>query len=206
MALSLVKGQTLSLVKSNGGKLTRVRIGLGWEVLAEPMDLDTEVFMCNNVTGKPVCDKDAYMIFYGQPKEADGKTIIGPNGAIVHHGDNRTGAGDGDDESIDIDFTKMDALGDVNELMVFVTIYEQKSPHVQNFGMLKEAYIRVYDMDTNAELCKYDLDANFPGKFSVQVGSFKKQPTGEWSFEAIGEGYDRDLGAVGKALGVPFCQ
>ena len=205
MSLSLKKGQTLSLAKKPDGSLrTKVRIGLGWEVLGTPLDLDATVYLCNSTSGAPICENDANMIFFNQKN--------GPGDCVVHHGDNRTGAGDGDDEVIDIDFTKVNQMvPSVNEILLFVTIFQSdkegnplpEDKMDQHFGLMKDAYLKIYDQDSGTEICNYDLDATYPDKFAVQIGSFKKQGDSSWSFDAVGEGFNKNLMSISNRLRVP---
>jgi tellurium resistance protein TerD len=187
MALNLTKNQSVCLTKEAPG-LNNVRLGLGWEVASQPLDLDVACFMLG-ADGK--CPNDGYMIFFNQK--------VSPDQSVVHNGDNRTGSGDGDDETIDIDLSKVGP--NINEVSILVTIYgaRQKS---QNFGSLKSAYIRVINQADNAVIAQYDLDENFPGKYSVQVGSLIRDPVGQWSFQAIGIGYEKELGEVAGVYGL----
>ena len=208
MSLSLSKGQTLSLSKkSNGSKRTKVRVGLGWELTKSPLDLDATIFLATNDGTESVVNEDDGMIFFGQLESPK----YGPD--VKHYGDNRSGAGDGDDEKIDIDFALLSQnRPHINEIMVFVTIYQQdannqplpESQMTQHFGMMTDAYLKIYDTDSNEEICNYDLDATFPGNFSVQIGNFKKDAAGEWSFEAVGSGFNKNLMTIAKRLKVPF--
>lgn len=208
MALSLSKGQTLSLSKkSNGSKRSRVRVGLGWELTKPPLDLDATVFLTVNNGTESVVTEDEGMIFFGQLE------IPKYGSDVKHWGDNRSGAGEGDDEKIDINFDLVNKhRPNVNEIMIFVTIYQQDANNnplpenqmTQHFGQMTDAYLKIYDSDTNEEICNYDLDATFPGNFSVQIGNFKKDAAGEWSFEAIGSGFNKNLMSIAKRLKVPF--
>jgi tellurium resistance protein TerD len=211
MSLSLSKGQTLSLSKkSNGAKRTRVTVGLGWELLTgvKELDLDATVFLASNNGTESVVSEDDGMIFFGQLESPK----YGPD--VKHHGDNRSGAGaEPIKEKIDIDFALLSQnRPNINEIMVFVTIYQQdannqplpESQMTQHFGLMTDAFLKIFDADTNEEICNYDLDATFPGNFAVQIGNFKKDAAGEWAFDAIGSGFNKNLMSIAKRLKVPF--
>lgn len=181
MSINLKKGDSINLKKSVPS-LTRVRIGMGWEKVSAPLDLDASVFACRHENGAPKLFSDQHFIFFNN--------LTTPNGSIHHTGDNRTGAGEGDDESVIVDLTKLES--EITEISFIVTIYEAITRR-QNFGMLKDAYIKVYDEVTNAVICEYDLDANFSNETACQLGSLIKV-NGEWSFKAVGAGYVMELG------------
>lgn len=190
MSLNLTKGDSINLSKTHG--LSSARIGLGWELAKEPLDLDACVFLLSNASGKPVCQDPSHFIYFGQ--------LTGPG--VVHHGDNRTGAGDGDDEVIDINFEEIEMkIPSVDEISVIVTIYEARKKG-QSFGSLKNAEINIYNPTTNTKIANYDLDENFPDKYSVQVGSFKKIAPKTWEFEAAGHGFAKELGEVCGVYGL----
>lgn len=189
--ISLAKGQKLSLAKVSNTK--KFIIGLGWEIASQPLDLDAVAFLAKNDGNSVTIPSESYFLFYNQP-DATG-------GAIVHTGDNRKG-GSGDCEQILVDFDKINALDpNVNELSIFVTIFDATKLK-QNFGQLSSAYLRIYK-DDGVEVANYDLDAQFPTALSVQVGSFDKDPaTGNWTFTAIGAGFDKELGDICKKYGL----
>lgn len=185
----LVKGNRFSLDKG----IRRVRTGLGWDA---GFDLDASVFGLVHLSGgKPVFyGGGTHAVCYANSalKLPDG-TIPTQDGSIIHSGDNRTGAGDGDDEVITIDFTKLPSP--IVELAVWVTIYEPAQKH-ETFGEVKNSYITVTDADTNQALCQYKLREEFATATAVQVGSFVKSDQGIWSFTAIGAGSPNTLRAV----------
>jgi tellurium resistance protein TerD len=206
--ISLAKGSSLSLAKKPNGDVRKiVKCAIGWEVIASPkeLDLDISAFAAiNDGVNIPVVPSDDGFIFYGQTKS--------PNfDDIVHSGDNRSGVGDGDDETITIDFSKVNVLRPtINEIMLVVTISEPdpntnlpvpESMMTKHFGMLKEAYLRIFE-DDGTEICKFDLDETFPSNFGIIVGSFKKVGT-EWKFEATGQGVNKNLLSIAKRLNVP---
>jgi len=170
MAINLQKGQRENI---NAPKFT---IGLGWDTNSSStgaaFDLDASVFLLG-ANGKMVGDE--YFIFYNNTKS--------PDGAVVHTGDNQTGAGDGDDESVTVDLGKINAA--VKEICIVVTIHEADS-RKQNFGQVRNSFIRVYD-DKNAELVKYELDEDFSVETAVEFGRIYNKD-GQWKFEATGSG------------------
>jgi tellurium resistance protein TerD len=170
MAINLQKGQRENL---NAQKFT---IGLGWDTNASStgaaFDLDASVFMLG-ANGKIVSDE--YFVFYNNTKS--------PDGSVTHTGDNLTGAGDGDDESIIVDLSKLNSS--VQEICVVVTIHEAQSRR-QNFGQVRNSFIRVYDQG-NTELVKYELDEDFSVETAVEFGRIYNK-NGQWKFEAIGAG------------------
>lgn len=170
MAINLQKGQRENL---NAQKFT---IGLGWDTNASStgaaFDLDASIFMLG-ANGKIVSDE--FFVFYNN--------TTSPDGAVTHTGDNQTGAGDGDDESIIVDLSKLNPS--VQEICVVVTIHEAEN-RKQNFGQVRNSFIRVYDQ-SNAELVKYELDEDFSVETAVEFGRIYNK-NGQWKFEAIGAG------------------
>lgn len=178
----LQKGERFNLSKEAPG-MTKVRLGLGWEPngydTGTEFDADVSLFGLGE-NSKIVSDD--YFIYY--------KQLRTPDGAIVHNGDNRTGAGNGDDETIDIDLSKLDPR--VTEISVIVTIYEADVRR-QNFGQLKNSFIKLYDAESGAVKAQYLLEDEFSGETAVQFGSLYKR-NGEWLFKAVGAGYKKGLG------------
>lgn len=185
MAINLTKGQGINLTKT-APSLTRIRMGLGWDRKTSggsEFDIDCSVFICGlNQVGEPKLISDSHFIFYNNLKS--------PNGAVEHKGDNRTGAGDGDDESVLVDLGLIDASA--AEVSFIVTIHEG-AERGQNFGQIHNAYIKLYDDVTGAEVAGYDLDATFSSETAVQFGSLYKKE-GHWHFKAVGAGYRLSLG------------
>ena len=186
MAVNLQKGQKVSLKKSDGRKLTRLMVGLGWDAAqkkkggffsslfgsSESIDCDASVFMCQN--GKFV-DKDDLIYFGNLHHRSD---------AIQHMGDNLTGEGEGDDEQIFIDLDKLPRKYD--KLIFVVNIY-QALERKQHFGMIKNAFIRIIDPDTREELCRFNLSEDYTDMLSMIAGEVYKR-SDEWKFNAIGSG------------------
>ena len=190
MPVSLKKGQKVSLTKDNPG-LTKVIVGLGWDVNAfdsgADFDLDAAAFMVG-ANGK--CPTEKEFVFYGNLEHT--------SGAIKHMGDNLTGAGDGDDEQIQVDLTKIPA--NVEKVAFTVTIYDSDARR-QNFGQVSNAFIRIVDEATGTELIHYDLGEDFSIETAVVVGELYRH-NGEWKFNAIGSGFQGGLAALCAHYGI----
>ena len=190
MAISLKKGQKVELTKTNPG-LKNILIGLGWDTNkydgGKDFDLDASVFLLG-ASGKVASDDD--FVFYGNLKHK--------SGAVEHLGDNLTWAGEGDDEEIKIDLSKVPA--DVEKIDFTVTIYEAEE-RKQNFGQVENAFIRVMDATNNKELIRYDLGEDFSIETAVVIGELYRNK-GEWKFNAIGSGFSGGLASLGKNYGV----
>lgn len=176
MAINLQKGQRENI---NAPKFT---IGLGWDTnntsTGGAYDLDASLFLLND-SKKLVSDN--HFIFYNN--------LESPDKAVIHSGDNLTGDGDGDDEQIKIDLTKIDPA--VKEITVVVTIHEADSRR-QNFGQVRNSFIRIFNTDTNEEILKYELDEDFSIETAVEFGRIYNR-NGEWKFEAVGSGQREGL-------------
>ena len=190
MAVSLKKGQKVDLTKTNPG-LKNILIGLGWDTNkydgGADFDLDASVFLLG-ANGKVADDGD--FIFYGNLKHS--------SGSVEHLGDNLTGAGEGDDEEIKIDLSKVPE--NVEKIDFTVTIYEADE-RKQNFGQVENAFIRVVNAETNEELIRYDLGEDFSIETAVVIGELYRNK-GEWEFNAIGSGFSGGLEALCKNFGV----
>ncbi|WP_026574266.1 TerD family protein [Bacillus sp. UNC438CL73TsuS30] len=190
MAISLSKGQKVDLTKTNPG-LTNVVVGLGWDTNkydgGNDFDLDSSVFLLGE-NGKVTTESD--FIFYNNPK--------GANGAVVHTGDNRTGAGDGDDEQININLTAIPAS--IQRIAFTITIHDADS-RSQNFGQVSNAYARIFSEATGEELIRYDLGEDFSIETALVVGELYRH-NGEWKFSAIGSGYQGGLAALATDFGL----
>ncbi len=190
MAISLKKGQKVDLTKTNPG-LKNILIGLGWDTNkydgGSDFDLDASVFLLG-ASGKVNSDDD--FVFYGNLKHK--------SGAVEHLGDNLTGAGEGDDEEIKIDLSKVPE--NVEKIDFTVTIYEADE-RKQNFGQVENAFIRVVNAENNQELIRYDLGEDFSIETAVVIGELYRNK-GEWKFNAIGSGFSGGLAALGKNYGV----
>ncbi|THF84528.1 TerD family protein [Cohnella fermenti] len=190
MAISLSKGQKIDLTKTNPG-LTKVVVGLGWDTNkydgGKDFDLDASVF-CLNDQGKTGSDTD--FIFYNNPKNA--------NGSIEHTGDNRTGEGEGDDEQVKVDLAAVPA--EVQKIAFCITIHEAQE-RSQNFGQVSNAFVRIVDEQSGAELIRYDLGEDFSVETAVVVGELYRH-SGEWKFSAIGSGYRDGLAGLARDYGL----
>lgn len=190
MPVSLQKGQKVSLTKGNPG-LKNVVVGLGWDVnqfdTGGDFDLDAAAFLLAD-TGKVTKSED--FVFYGNLKH--------PSGSVEHMGDNRTGAGEGDDEQIRIDLSRVPE--NLTKIAFTVTIYEPEQRR-QNFGQVNNAFIRIYNEETGEELLRYDLGEDFSIETAVVFGELYKN-NGEWKFNAIGSGYQGGLAALCANFGV----
>ena len=178
MAISLKKGGRFNLTKKEPG-LEKIMIGLGWEVKpGNSIDLDASVFMLGS-SGKLIADE--YFVFYNNLKS--------PDGALQHTGDNRTGAGDEDDEMILANMPLINPA--INEILITVSIHEADVRR-HSFGLLDEAYIRIMDVSTKREILRYDLDAEFSSNTDVEFGKLVKEDN-EWHFIASGLGSNQGL-------------
>jgi tellurium resistance protein TerD len=170
MAINLQKGQREVL---NAPKFT---IGLGWDTnnssSGNSFDLDASVFILGE-NKKLLSDK--HFVFYNN--------LSSPDNSVEHTGDNRTGDGDGDDEQINVDLSKIGA--DVSEICIVVTIHDAEI-RKQNFGQVRNSFVRVID-NNNQEILKYELEEDFSIETAVEFGRIYKR-NGEWKFEAVGIG------------------
>ena len=190
MAIQLKKGQKIDLTKGNPG-LKHIRLGLGWDTNmfdgGDDFDLDVSLFM---VGKSEKVEQDEDFIFYNNLKH--------PSEAVEHLGDNRTGDGDGDDEEILVDFSKMPDR--IEKIAVTVTIYEAKERR-QNFGQVNNSYVRLVNSDNEEELLRYDLGEEFSIETAIVVCEIYKH-NGEWKFSAVGSGFEGGLEALCRSYGL----
>lgn len=190
MPINLTKGQKVDLTKGNPS-LKNIMVGLGWDVNAfdsgADFDLDASAFILG-ANGK--CPTEKEFIFYGN--------LVHSSGAVKHMGDNLTGEGEGDDEQIEIDLTKIPA--NIEKVAFTVTIYDADIRR-QNFGQVSNAYIRIVDEATGTELIRYDLGEDFSIETAVVVGELYKH-NGQWKFNAIGSGFQGGLAALCGHYGI----
>ena len=177
MAINLQKGQKIDIV------LSKMTIGLGWdpnEGTGHEFDLDASAFM---IDGNRVIPSENFFVFYGNTDS--------PDGALYHTGDDPTGGNsvDGDDESIEVDLSKVDNR--INEILFVVTIHEALQ-RKQNYGQVRNSYIRIVDNNSGEEVAKYELGEDFSIETAVEFGRLYKR-NGNWKFEASGVGYKEDL-------------
>ncbi|WP_031436324.1 TerD family protein [Methylobacter tundripaludum] len=189
MAILLIKGGNISLTKTDPS-LKNIIVGLGWDVRetdSESFDLDTSILMIQS-DGKARSDRD--FIYYHQKDSACG--------AVHHTGDNRTGAGDGDDESIHVFLDKVPA--EIQKLIVCVSIYEADKKK-QNFGQVLSAFIRLVNKDTQQEVTRYDLSENASMHTAMIFGEIYRYD-GEWKFKAVGQGFQGGLAELVRLHGI----
>lgn len=190
MPVSLNKGQKVSLTKENPG-LANVVVGLGWDINqfdnGGAFDLDTAAFMLGD-NGR--CPTEKEFIFFGNLNHT--------SGSVQHLGDNKTGAGDGDDEQIRINLAAIPE--NISRIAFTVTIYEAEERR-QNFGQVNNAFIRIYNENNGEELLRYDLGEDFSIETAVVFGELYKH-NGEWKFNAIGGGYQGGLAALCANYGI----
>ena len=190
MPVSLQKGQKVSLTKGNPG-LKKVVVGIGWDVNAfdtgGDFDLDSAAF-CLADNGKVSDSKD--FVFFGN--------LSHPSGCVQHLGDNLTGAGDGDDEQIKVDLSKVP--DNISKIAFTVTIYDAESRR-QNFGQVSNAFVRIFNEENGEELIRYDLGEDFSIETAAVFGELYKHGN-EWKFNAIGSGYQGGLAALCNNYGV----
>ena len=190
MPINLAKGQKVDLTKGNPG-LKNIMVGLGWDVNAfdsgDSFDLDAAAFLID-AAGK--CPTDKEFVFYGN--------LTHSSGAVNHMGDNLTGDGEGDDEQIQIDLSKVPA--NIEKIAFTVTIYEAEARH-QNFGQVSNAFIMLVEESNGTELIRYDLGEDFSIETAVVVGELYRN-NGEWKFNAIGSGFQGGLAALCGHYGI----
>ena len=189
MAISLNKGGNLSLSKTDPS-LNQVLVGLGWDARATDgtdFDLDASAFLLSE-SGKVRGEHD--FIFYNQTRS--------PEGSVEHTGDNRTGAGDGDDEAVRINLAQVPA--DIQKIAITVTIHEGES-RGQNFGQVQNAFIRVVNDQSNTEIVRFDLNEDYSTETAMIFGELYRH-NGEWKFRAVGQGYAGGLSAMCQQFGI----
>ena len=191
MAVSLSKGGNVSLTKEAPG-LTEVIVGLGWDPRVtdgQEFDLDASAFLLK-ADGKVRADSD--FIFYNQLKSVDG--------SVEHTGDNRTGEGDGDDEAIKVDLSKVPA--DIDRIAFTVTIHEADARR-QNFGQVRNAFIRIVNQDNNSEVARYDLAEDASTETAMIFAELYRNGA-EWKFRAVGQGFAGGLKPLAESYGLKF--
>lgn len=189
MAISLSKGGNISLSKEEPN-LKKILVGLGWDTRStdgSDFDLDASAFL---LAGNDKVRSDADFIFYNQLKS--------PDGSVEHTGDNRTGAGEGDDEAVKIDLARM--APDVTKIAFTVTIHEADF-RKQNFGMVKNAFIRIVNDETGREVVRYDLSEDASTETAMVFGEVYRHGS-EWKFRAVGQGYAGGLKSLAQNYGI----
>ena len=189
MALSLQKGGNLSLSKTDP-TLTKVLVGLGWDPRATDgaeFDLDASAFLLGT-NGKVRSDAD--FIFYNQ--------LRSPDGSVEHTGDNRSGVGDGDDEAIKVDLSRIPA--DVDKITFTVTIHDADVRR-QNFGQVSNSFIRIVNEVSGSEIVRYDLAEDSSTETAMIFAELYRH-NGEWKFRAVGQGFAGGLKALANNYGL----
>ena len=189
MGVSLSKGGNVSLTKEAPG-LTAVIVGLGWDVrttTGTDFDLDASALLCNE--GGRV-DGDGNFVFFNNLKS--------PDGSVEHTGDNLTGEGEGDDEQIKVNLAGVPAA--VSKIVFPVSIYDAEN-RTQNFGQVRNAFIRVVNQADNKELARYDLSEDASTETAMVFGELYRNGA-EWKFRAIGQGYASGLRGIAQDFGV----
>jgi tellurium resistance protein TerD len=189
MGISLQKGGNVNLSKEAPG-LKEILVGLGWDARATDgveFDLDASVFL-TKADGKVRTDAD--FIFYNNKVSSDG--------SVAHQGDNRSGAGDGDDEAVDVKLEKVSS--DVEKIAFAVTIHEGETRR-QTFGQVSNAFIRVVNKTDGKELARYDLSEDGSTETAMIFGELYRAGA-EWKFRAVGQGFKGGLGPLAANYGV----
>jgi tellurium resistance protein TerD len=188
-SITLSKGQKLSLAKAAPG-LKKISVGLGWDPRAndgQEFDLDASAFL---LTERGMVSSDADFIFYNQIRSACG--------SVEHSGDNRSGDGDGDDESINIDLTSLPAS--VKRIAIVVTVHESDVRR-QSFGQVKNSYIRIIDQSNDNEICRYDLEEDYSSETAIVFGELYLEGS-DWQFKASGQGQLGGLSTMCQKYGI----
>lgn len=184
MGINLQKGQKIDLTKGGGG-LRQVMVGLGWDEAEQPrgffapkprpIDCDASAILCG-ANGRVISnDVSQCCVYFGNLRHS--------SGAIVHQGDNLTGEGDGDDEQIMVNLPMVPPQ--VDKIIFVVNIYDARS-RKQHFGLIRNAFIRLVDMDYKTEICRFNLSENYNNMTGLVVGEIYRK-NGEWKFNAIGQ-------------------
>ncbi|MFH8749186.1 TerD family protein [Streptomyces rimosus] len=189
MGVSLAKGGNVSLSKEAPG-LTAVTVGLGWDVrttTGTDYDLDASALLCNE-SGKVVSDR--HFVFYNN--------LTSPDGSVQHTGDNLTGEGEGDDESINVNLAGVPA--EVSKIVFPVSIHDAQN-RGQSFGQVRNAFIRVVNQANGTELARYDLTEDASTETAMVFGELYRHGA-EWKFRAVGQGYASGLAGIAADFGV----
>jgi tellurium resistance protein TerD len=189
MGVSLSKGGNVSLTKQAPG-LSAVVVGLGWDertTTGQAYDLDASALMLN-AAGRIL--SDLHFVFFNN--------LTSPDGSVEHTGDNLTGEGEGDDEQIKVDLSRVPP--EVDRIVFPVSIYEADSRR-QNFGQVRNAFIRVINQADGAELTRYDLSEDASSETAMIFGELYRH-SGDWKFRAVGQGYSSGLAGIARDYGV----
>jgi stress response protein SCP2 len=191
MSISLQKGQRVNLQKEDGSALKRVFVGLGWDPAqqgGQDIDCDASAILCDS-HGKIISGKD--LVYFG--------ALIHPSGTVRHSGDNITGDGDGDDEEIVVELY---AVPKEYEKIVFVVNIYQAEERRQHFGMIRNAFIRIVDAESNKEILKYNLSENYANMTALICAEIYRKD-GTWKFNALGQATkDNSLSTILKRYAI----
>ncbi len=179
MSIELTKGERFNLSKETPD-FSKIAIALGWQVsqTAQNCDIDASVFM---LAADGRIPDEKYFVFYNN--------LTSPDGAVRHSGDNTTGQIEGDDETVYVDLNRIDAA--VEEIVFVVTVHEGQAKN-QNFSQVRNAFIRLYNLETGSELVRYNLKEVFSQETALEFGRLYRK-NGEWRFQAVGQGYNTGL-------------
>ncbi len=189
MAVSLAKGGNVSLSRA-APSLKKILVGLGWEArvtTGDDYDLDVSAFLLSEI-GKVKSDDD--FIFYNQLKSQCG--------SVEHNGDNRTGAGDGDDETMTVNLEKVP--GTVKRIVFCVTIDDAERRR-QNFGQVSDSFMRIVNLESDTEIARFDLAEDYSTETAMIFGEIYRH-NDEWKFKAVGQGFAGGLESMCKQFGV----
>ena len=197
MSVNLVKGQKVELRKNGKGQLRGVVVGLGWDEVEKSNSGGFLSGLFGSSREDIDCDASAFLCQHGHLTSVDDVVYFGnlnhKSGCVRHMGDNLTGEGEGDDEQILVDLSKLPEIYD--KIYITVNIYRAKE-RKQHFGMIRNAFIRIFDAETGQELCRYNLSDNYDGKTAMVFGELYRH-NGIWKFNAIGQATtDGDLGEL----------
>ena len=189
MGVSLSKGGNVSLTKEAPG-LTAVLVGLGWDArttTGADFDLDASALMCGT-SGKIL--SDSHFVFFNN--------LHSPEGSVEHTGDNLTGEGEGDDEVIKVNLAAVP--GECDKIVFTVSIYDAEA-RGQNFGQVRNAYIRIVNQAGGSEIVRYDLSEDYSSETAMLFGELYRNAA-EWKFRAVGQGYSTGLAGIARDFGV----
>ncbi len=182
MPIQLSKGGNINLSKE-APTLNKILVGLGWDARStdgQAFDLDASAFL---LTASGKCRDEHDLVFYNPDN------LVHPDGSVTHTGDNRTGAGEGDDEAIKVDLSKVNPA--ISKIVFVVSIYDAPA-RKQSFGQVNNAYIRLVNEDTGVEVVRADLSEDFSTETSVNFAELYRY-NGEWKFKIVSQGYREGL-------------
>jgi tellurium resistance protein TerD len=191
VSISLTKGSNVSLTKEAPG-LSAVVVGLGWDARTtdgSAFDLDATAIACN---ASGTVYSPQHFIFFNN--------LATPDGAIQHTGDNLTGEGAGDDEQIKVNLAALPP--DLDKIVFPVSIYDGET-RGQNFGQVRNAFIRIVNQAGDAEIARYDLSEDASTETAMVFGEVYRNGT-DWKFRAVGQGYSSGLTGIARDFGVPL--